>query len=152
MTHMTADVEKLKGLIVKRAAEDAAKVEDARGEYAESLAKVEALNAEALQFVEDHLAESFSTGASRVKDTDAHVSTSKSGRNVSIEVRLPESITLTRNGSLPFNPDGEGVTDEDIASALGTQTPEFHARTLEVLDVAAGKSIDIDTAQFGYYL
>lgn len=153
MSTITANVARLTELVNTAAAEDAAKVEEARVEYAAAVAKLEDLNQDALTFVGEHLAEAFSTGSSKVKDTDGvGVTVSKHNRNVSIEVYLPESITLTRNGGLPFNPDGEGVTDEDIARATGTKTPEFHARTLQVLAVIDPKTVDIDTEQFGYYL
>lgn len=153
MSTITANVARLIDLVNQAKSSDEAKVEAARGVYADALAAAEEKRKDAIAFVEAHLVEVLSTGSWKGDKGQGRAELQNSyGNEFSLWVNLPEGVTINGQSDLPFNPDAEGMTPEAIARATGTKTPEFHERTLQVLNVVDGKTIDIDTQQFSYYL
>lgn len=152
MSTMTANVAKLVKLVQSAKDADAAKVSAVRKTYADALAAAAEKRKEAIEYLVTHLTEALATGSIETDNGTAYVKTSARGRRVTLEATLPEGVSANGQDDLPYNPDAEGESDKSVAARTGTKTPEFHDRTLAVLNVNEGPTIEIDTTQFTYYL
>lgn len=152
-TTMIANVDKLAALVATRKANDIAKVAEVQAEYDAAFAAVAARRQDAIDYVTEHVAEAVVSGRFEDGKGDSRtgiVVSHNRGRSLYLEILLPEGVTANGESDLPYNPSAH--SDIDVATALGTKTPAFHDRTLETLGVNDGKTIEIDTKDFGYYL